>query len=76
MCITWPVTYDESSLAKYINNGAISYGCPALPIGASEPRVGIFWVSQHVGCSGVQNTLGDTAFTLIFLDARLVTKDL
>ena len=75
ICITWPVTYEASSLAKYTNKGAISYVSPALFIGASAPNVGIFSASQQAGCSGVQKYPGATALTLIFLSARLVASE-
>ena len=76
ICIVWPVTYDESSLARYTNNGAISYVSPALFIGASAPSVGIFSASQQAGCSAVQKYPGATALTLIFLSAKFVDSAL
>ena len=72
--------FEDNSIAKSIkdfNNakktkvGANSYGIAPLAIAASLPSDGIFSLTQHAGCNGVQKNPGAIALTRIFFNATI-----
>src|SRR5688572_33032208 len=65
-CKTWPVMYEESSLARNTKQVATSAGSPARPSGTSDPNFSTFFPGNVAGISGVQIGAGATAFTRIF----------